>query len=217
MEVDGTRVLIDTPPELRMQLVSRGVETLDAVLFTHDHADHVAGIDDLRAVSVRRGPLSVYGPEETMDRLRARFGYIFDPAIEAPPGTSKPELTVHSLVAGQTATVAGVTVLPLELDHGGMRVFGYRFGPIAYCTDVKRVPAQTADALRGVDVLILNALFDRPHPTHLSLDEAVAVARRVGARRTWLTHLTHRFSHADLESRLPADVRPAYDGLTVDF
>jgi phosphoribosyl 1,2-cyclic phosphate phosphodiesterase len=217
LEIGGTRLLVDAPPELRLALVAAQVERVDAVLFTHDHADHVAGLDDLRAFSVRQGSVPVYGPPETLATLRARFGYIFDPGVRAPEGTSKPELRPAPLTAGVQADVAGVGVLPLELDHGGSRVFGYRIGAVAYCTDVKRVPPHAEAALRGVEVLVLNALFDRPHPTHLSLDEAVEVARVVGARRTWLTHLTHRYSHAELESRLPPDVRPAYDGLTITF
>jgi len=219
VEVGGSRVLIDTPPELRLQLVREGVGSVDAVLYTHEHADHIHGIDDLRAISVRleQGKLPVYGPAETMARLEARFDYIFDDGVAPPPGTSKPQLVATVLEPYEEYEVAGIAVLPLECDHGGTRVFGYRFGPVAYLTDVKRVPQATLDRLDGVEALVVNALFDRPHPTHLSIDEAAELAAAVGARRTYLTHLTHRFSHAQLESRLPDGVSPAYDGLEIAF
>ncbi len=218
IEIDGqARLLIDTPPEVRLQLVGAGVDTVDAVLYTHEHADHVSGIDDLRAISVRRGSLPVYGPPETIVQLRRRFSYIFDAAIDPPPGTAKPELAPVALEPYEAFAVAGTPVLPLAADHGGSMVYGYRVGPVAYLTDVKSAPEETVEALRGVDVLVLNALFEQPHPTHLSISEAVALAERVGAPHTFLTHLTHRFTHTELETRLPHGVVPAHDGLVVSF
>jgi phosphoribosyl 1,2-cyclic phosphate phosphodiesterase len=212
------RLLIDTPPELRLQLVAAGVDRVDAVLFTHAHADHVHGIDDLRAISVRHGAgLPAYGPPATMAELVAKFPYIFDPAIVARAGTSKPELAAHTLEAGRSATVAGVPILPLALPHGDHSVvFGYRVGPVAYLTDVKAVPDDVATQLGGLEVLVLNALLPQPHPLHLSVPEAVATAQRIGARRTWLTHLTHDAPHADLAARLPSGIAPAYDGLVIE-
>jgi phosphoribosyl 1,2-cyclic phosphate phosphodiesterase len=177
----------------------------------------VHGIDDLRAISARRGPLAVYGSAETLARLRARFAYIFDPAIRPQPGTSKPELVATPLVAGEPVAIAGLAVLPLVVPHGDVDVYGYRVGPVAYVTDAQRVPPDVVARLRGVRVLVLNALFDRPHPTHLSIPEAVDVARAVGAERTLLTHLTHRHGYAALAARLPPGIEPAYDGLTVAF
>ncbi len=217
IEHGGARVLIDTPPELRLQLVGAAVDAVDAVFFTHEHADHVGGIDDLRAMSVRRGPLSVYGPPEALTELARRFSYIFDPAVEAPPGTNKPELRPMALAPLETVQVGGVPVLAIELDHGGSLVYGYRVGPVAYLTDVKTVSEAAFAALDGVEVLVINALFERPHPTHLSFDEAIAVARRIGARQTYVTHLTHRYAHAWLETRLPDGIAPAFDGLVIPF
>ena len=213
----GQRLIIDTPPELRLQLVAADLGSVDAVLFTHDHADHIHGIDDLRAFTARHGSLPVYGPAEVLDRLRQRFGYIFDDGTPRQPETPRPDLTPRPLAAGVEVSVAGLPVLPLEFEHGLMRVYGYRIGDLAYVTDVKSVPAAVVERLRGVKVLVLNALFDRPHPTHLSIPEAVAVAQAVGAERTLLTHLTHRYAHADLAARLPAGVEPAYDGLVVSL
>lgn len=217
IETHGVRVLVDTPPELRLQLVGAGIDAVDAVLYTHEHADHVGGIDDLRAMSARRGPLAVYGPPETLAELARRFSYIFDPTVEAPPGTNKPELRPTAVAPLETVWVEAASVLAIELDHGGTRVYGYRVGCVAYLTDVKTVSEAAFAALEGVEVLVINALFERPHPTHLSFDEAVAVARRVGARQTFVTHLTHRYAHSWLESRLPEGITPAYDGLVIPF
>ena len=187
IETQGKRLLIDTPPELRLQLVAAGVDHIDAVLFTHAHADHVHGIDDLRALSVRQGAmLPAYGSRDTMAELVAKFPYIFDPSIVVPVGTSKPELEAHVLESGKTTSIAGVPVLVLSLPHGDHAVFGYRFGAVAYLTDVKTIPDDVVTALAGLDVLVLNALLSRPHPLHLSVPEAVAAAQRVGARRTAL-------------------------------
>ena len=212
----GRQLLIDTPPELRLQLVAAGVAAVDGVLFTHAHADHLHGIDDLRAVSVRqRGPLPVYGSSETLAEIGRRFGYIFD-ATPAQPGTSKPELIAHALIAGCAAEIAGMAVLPLALPHGDRTVFGYRIGAVAYLTDAKTIPEPVRRQLRGLDVLVLNALLPRPHPLHLSIPEAVDAAAGIGARRTFLTHLTHDAPHAELAARLPAGIAPAYDGLVIE-
>ncbi len=217
METDGgTRILIDTPPELRLQLISAGVDRVDAVLFTHDHADHVHGIDDIRALSVHGDlPIDMYGPPDTMARLAQRFAYIFDDSIRPLPGTSKPEGRAHPLRAGESIRIGDVDVLPVEVPHGPVNVYGYRIGRLGYVTDAKELPEQALKMFRGVTVLVINALFRTPHPTHLSVSEAVAAAQRVGARATYLTHLTHRTAHADLERELPAGIAPAYDGLVV--
>jgi phosphoribosyl 1,2-cyclic phosphate phosphodiesterase len=215
IETQGKRLLIDSPPELRLQLVAAGIAHVDAVLYTHAHADHVHGIDDLRAISVKQ-TLPAFGSAATLAELAAKFPYIFDPAIVARPGTSKPELVAHPLAPGPSALVAGVAVLPLLLPHGGEAVLGYRVGPVAYLTDAKEVPDDVVAQLGGLEVLVLNALLPRPHPLHLSIPEAVAVARRVGARRTLLTHLTHDAPHAELAAQLPDGIAPAHDGLVIE-
>jgi phosphoribosyl 1,2-cyclic phosphate phosphodiesterase len=217
LDIDGTRILIDTPPELRLQLLAQAITKVDAVIYTHEHADHINGIDDLRIFSVRRPqPLPIYGPVETLERIRTSFSYIFDDSVLPYEGTSKPRLSLHPTEPGGLISVAGVDVLPLAFHHGHLRVFGYRFGNLAYITDVKEIPAESYEQLRGLDVLVLNALWWRPHPTHLSISEAVETARLLGAKRTYLTHLTHETGHADLAAKLPAGVLPAYDGLTVE-
>lgn len=212
----GARLLIDTPPELRLQLIANSIDRVDAVLYTHDHADHAHGLDDIRAISnLRDAPLEMYGPGDSLDRLAKRFPYIFDDRIRPLPGTSKPEARAIALRDREPATIAGVEVLPIAVPHGPVTVFGYRIGALAYVTDAKTIPDDVMEAIRGARVLVINALFRTGHPTHLSIPEAVDVARRAGAERTYLTHLTHDNFHADLEAELPRGMMPAFDGLTV--
>ncbi|HEX9606430.1 MAG TPA: MBL fold metallo-hydrolase, partial [Gemmatimonadaceae bacterium] len=173
-------------------------------------------IDDIRALSDRSdGPIEMYGPPDSMARLAKRFAYIFDDSIQALPGTSKPEGRSHPVLPGQTFRIGDVDVTPVSIPHGPISVYGYRIGNLGYITDAKELPEDAMRAFRGVDVLVLNALFRKPHPTHLSVSEAVSAAQKIGARETWLTHLTHRTGHAELEAELPRGIAPAFDGLTV--
>lgn len=214
----GTRLLVDTPPELRLQLVATGIGTVDAVLFTHEHADHIHGIDDLRAFSIRRrAPLPFYAEAATFDTLRARFPYIFDATFRPLPGTTRPEGALHPIIPGTPFDVQGTSVLPIAVPHGRASVVGYRVGDLAYITDAKTLPEAALAALHGVRVLVLNALLRTPHPTHLSIAEAVTMAQRVGAARTFFTHLTHENFHADLAAELPPGIQPAFDGLVVEL
>jgi phosphoribosyl 1,2-cyclic phosphate phosphodiesterase len=212
----GVRLLIDTPPELRMQLIAAGVDRVDAVLFTHDHADHTHGIDDIRSLSnLRDAPLDMYGPADSLARLAKRFPYIFDNSIRALPGTSKPEGNSIPLKDGDRVTIGDAEVQAIAVPHGPFSVFAYRIGPLGYVTDAKTIPAEAMQALGGVRVLVVNALFRTQHPTHLSIPEAVNAAEAIAAERTYLTHLSHDNFHADLEAELPRGIMPAFDGLTV--
>jgi phosphoribosyl 1,2-cyclic phosphate phosphodiesterase len=214
---DGRRVLIDTPPDLREQLLAARVSRVDAVWFTHDHADHTHGIDDLRVFSVRmRQRVPAFADPVTAASLRRKFSYIFDPHYQPPDGTTKPEIAMCEFEPGRSIPVAGFSMQPLELPHGDMRVFGFRTGALGYVTDAKTIPAAARAVLAGVRVLVLNALwFGDPHPTHFNVEEAVAMAHAVGAERTFLTHLTHRVRHEALAAALPPEVQPAYDGLEI--
>jgi phosphoribosyl 1,2-cyclic phosphate phosphodiesterase len=214
----GTRILIDTPPELRLQLIAAGVGHVDAVLFTHDHADHTHGLDDIRALSVRNAsPLPMYGSRATLDSLARKFPYIFDDNMRPMPGTTKPEGQPRVLAEGESIMIGDAPVTPVSVPHGHASVFAYRIGPLAYVTDAKRIPPAALDALRGAKVLVINALFRTAHPTHLSLPEALHTAAEIGAERTYLTHLTHDNFHAELEAEMPDGVLPAYDGLVVEI
>lgn len=218
LEDGGRRLLVDTPPELRLQLVDAGVSRIDAVWYTHCHADHVHGVDDLRVFSVRqKRPIRVYGSEECVETLESRFAYVFDASIRPIGGTTKPEAELSAFRAYQEVEVAGFRLLPLPVPHGLVEAFGFRVGALGYITDAKRLPPRTREALSGVRVLVLNALwYGNPHPAHFTVDEAVEVAREIGAERTFLTHLTHRVRHAELEERLPPGVFAAHDGLEVE-
>ena len=216
LEVDGGRLLVDTPPELRLQLLGASVTSIDAVWFTHMHADHVHGIDDVRAFTVRRGDMPAYIAEEYEGAIRRNFAYIFDDSILPPEGSSKPRIRLATFRAGQAFPLLGEDFTPVVVPHGDCAVYGFRVGELGYVTDAKTLPDEALEVLRGVEVLVLNALwFGRTHASHFNIEEAVDAARLVGARRTYLTHLTHRVSHAELVDRLPEGVFAAHDGLTI--
>ncbi|HEU0301734.1 MAG TPA: MBL fold metallo-hydrolase, partial [Longimicrobium sp.] len=173
------RMLVDTPPELRLQLVEAGVAMVDAIWFTHCHADHIHGMDDVRVFSERRRePIPVYAAADCAATLRERFAYVFDSGIRTPDGTSKPEAELTVVRAYEPVDVAGFRVTPVPVPHGPLHVYGFRVGALGYVTDGKMLPERTVQALRGVRVLVLNALwFGHPHPTHFSVEEAVEAAR----------------------------------------
>jgi phosphoribosyl 1,2-cyclic phosphate phosphodiesterase len=217
---DGVRrLLIDTPPELRLQLLAAQVGRVDAVWFTHGHADHVHGIDDLRGFSARaRQPIVAWADPVTAAYLRHTFAYIFDAAYQPPVGTTKPEIALHEFQPDDVVEVAGFRLAPVPVLHGDMAPWGFRTGSLGYITDAKTVPAQSVELLRGVNVLVVNALwFGNPHPTHLVVEEAIALAREIGAERTYLTHLTHRTRQSEFDARLPDGVFAAWDNLEIDI
>jgi phosphoribosyl 1,2-cyclic phosphate phosphodiesterase len=217
LEMDGGTLLVDAPPELRLQLLAADATHVDAVWFTHLHADHIHGIDDLRVFTVRRGDLPAYVAAEYQDRMAEYFRYIFDDTVQPLPGSSKPRIRLHPISAGTPVDILGERFRPFQVPHGHVQVYGFRVGGLGYVTDGKCLPAEALEALEGVDTLVLNALwFGKTHPSHFNVEEAVDAARTVGARRTLLTHLTHRVTHRELLDRLPAGVEPAYDGLTIE-
>lgn len=212
MEWDGASVLIDTSTDLRQQGLRTGLRRLDAVLYTHAHVDHILGLDEIRQFNWRqRGPVPVFGSAQTLSALRRTFWYVFED-VEA--GGGKPRVTAH--VVDAPFPLLGKTVVPVPLLHGSLPILGYRIGRFAYLTDASRIPDPSRALLDGLDVLVLNALRPRPHPTHFSLEEAVAEASRIGARRTWFTHMGHEMAHRSVTASLPDGIALAWDGLVVD-
>jgi phosphoribosyl 1,2-cyclic phosphate phosphodiesterase len=214
-----TRILVDTSPDLREQLLDAKVDWLDAVLYTHPHADHLHGIDDLRALTMhRRRRIDVYMDEPTSQLVNQRFGYCF----ASPAGSEYPPiLTEHRLVPNQTVTIVGeggpITALPLIQHHGDTRSLGFRFGNLAYSCDLNGMPPETAAALARLDIWIIDALRDTPHPTHLCLAESLAWIERMRPARAILTNLHSDLDYDDLRRRLPPRIEPAYDGIGADF
>lgn len=213
LELDGGTVVVDTSPDFREQSLRFGIERVDAVLYTHPHADHVFGLDDLRPFNFRqKATIPCYGSAATLERLRQIFAYVFEPGEE---GGGKPRIDLVEVDA--PFELLGETVVPVPVAHGSMPVLGFRIGPFAVVTDVHFIPEESFARLKGVEVLVLSALRYRPHPTHFNIDQAIAAAARVGARRTLFTHVAHDVEHAALERALPAGVEIGHDGLVVEI
>ncbi|MGU3537813.1 MBL fold metallo-hydrolase [Methylobacterium sp. A54F] len=214
---EATRIVIDTSPDLREQLIDAEVSRLDAVLFTHSHADHTHGIDDVRPLVIHmRRRLPVYADARTRDLLEARFGYCF----VTPPGSDYPPiLEMNDLVAGEGVLIGGpggpLPALPFAMEHGNEPALGFRIGAAAYAPDVSRMPDAAKAALRGLDLLIIDALRETPHPTHYSVTEALALIEEVGPRRAILTNLHTDLDYASLAAKLPRGTVPAHDGMSV--
>jgi phosphoribosyl 1,2-cyclic phosphate phosphodiesterase len=214
-----TRILVDTSPDLREQLLDADVDWLDGVLYTHEHADHTHGIDDLRGLFLKhRRRLDAYLDEPTYKIVFFRFGYCF----VTPPGSSYPPiLNEHRIQAGQPLTIDGaggaITALPFLQDHGDIVSLGFRFGNVAYSSDLRDLPPASVTALAGLDLWIVDALRDHPHPSHFTVAEALDWIARIAPRRAILTNLHTDLDYDELRSRLPAHVEPAYDGLRVEI
>lgn len=207
----GLGFLIDTAPELRLQCVANGIDHLDAVLFTHHHADHVVGLDDLRRYNwLTRQVVPCYGTARTLDRIRRMFAYAFEPAPDSPH--SRPNLELVT-IDESSFDIRGERILPIPLMHGPtLPVLGFRFGRFAYCTDCSFIPESSMERLRDLDVLVLDALRRTPHPTHFNLEQAVAAATRIAAGQTYFTHIAHELMHETTNEELPEGMALAYDG-----
>jgi phosphoribosyl 1,2-cyclic phosphate phosphodiesterase len=214
IEADGRYFLIDTTPDLRTQLLRDPIPRLDFLLFTHSHSDHLMGLDDIRPFNFRqREPIHAYANAPTAKAIRRAFSYIWN---DTQIGGGKPQLDLHEIDG--PFRHAGIEITPLPVCHGDWTILGYRIGPFAYITDTNGIPDTTVELLRGVDTLALDGLRPSPpHPTHFTIGEAVEAAGRIGARITYLIHLTHDIDHVAVEATLPADVRLAYDGLRLEF
>ncbi|MBY0531127.1 MAG: MBL fold metallo-hydrolase [Xanthobacteraceae bacterium] len=214
-----TTVLIDTSPDLREQLLDADVATIDAVLYSHDHADHTHGIDDLRPLAlVQRKRIDVYADEQTSKLLHERFGYCF----ETPAGSEYPPiLQEHRMREDREVTVSGkggeITALPFSMQHGSTQALGFRIGKAAYSCDVSDLPAASLKALEGLDLWIVDALRYRPHPSHFSVDETLGWIARMKPKRAVLTNLHTDLDYEELKAKLPPNVEPAYDGIEISI
>jgi phosphoribosyl 1,2-cyclic phosphate phosphodiesterase len=208
-------LLIDTSPDLREQLLREKIGVAHSVLFTHEHADHIFGLDDLRIMQFYLGgPVPLYCEPNVEARIRKSFDYAFDDAAKTHPGAA-PQL-VFRRIGLEPFDVLGARVVPLRMQHGKrFEVLGFRFGDIAYCTDASSIPPESMERLTGLDVLILDALRPRGHATHFSLEQAVEVARQLEPRQTYFTHMSHELEHAATNASLPSGMALAYDGLRI--
>jgi phosphoribosyl 1,2-cyclic phosphate phosphodiesterase len=213
----GGNLLIDASPDLRQQLLRERIGIVHAVAFTHEHADHIFGLDDLRLFQFYLGhAVPLYCEAHVEERLRKSFDYAFNDEPQTHLG-SVPALTFHTIDRDPFA-VLGAEMTPIPLDHGPrFSVLGFRIGNVAYCTDVKSIPRTSWPLLEGLDTLVLSALRPDPHPTHMNLDEAIAAAKKIGARQTYFTHCSCRIDHPMVDAQLPPDIRLGYDGLAIEL
>ncbi len=207
------KFLIDTSPDFRQQMLVNNLNDVDAVLFTHHHIDHIMGLDDIRQINqLHRKQVDIYGNKETMTQIKVTFRYVFNPGTYR--GGGIPKLKTH-VISLRKFKIGGVSILPVQYYHGGMKVFGFRIGDFAYLTDCSEIPEPEYKKLKNLKVLIVDALRYKPHPTHFSIDEAVSAAKRIKPEKTFFIHMTHDLLHDETNSRLPKNIRLAHDGLTL--
>ncbi|MBX7139005.1 MAG: MBL fold metallo-hydrolase [Oligoflexia bacterium] len=211
----GDNILIDASTDLRQQALRWNVRRINAMLLTHAHADHILGMDDLRCFNFTlRAPIPCYGLADSLQDVRRVFSYVFDPDPNY-EGGMLPQITLNPIEAYRPITILGTEILPFELRHGRMTVLGFRCGNIAYATDCKTIPERSITALKGVRFLVLDGLRYEQHRTHLTIDEAIEIAGKIGAEKTYLTHMTHSVDYSETMAKLPPHVELAYDGLEI--
>ncbi|MBO7132938.1 MAG: MBL fold metallo-hydrolase [Bacteroidales bacterium] len=207
---NGVDLLIDCGPDFRYQMIREGANNVDAILFTHGHVDHTGGLDDIRPLNyLTKKPMEIYAEQRVIDALHKQFFYIFDNSTY--PGV--PKVNIHPVDSERNFVIGNINITPIRAYHGQLPILGFRIDRFVYMTDVKYVPDEEMYKLQDVDTLVINALQYDVHPMHFTLDEAVAFAKRVGARKTYFTHIGHRISHAEAMAKLPKNMELAYDGL----
>ena len=213
LKINGINIIIDTGIDFRQQALRENISTVDAVLFTHHHVDHIFGLDELRAINfLQKKPVAIYSSDHTYQHLKRVYKYVFDNSCYP---SDTPEID-HQLIDEDPFQVFNIEIIPVPLFHGELPVFGFRIGNFSYCTDVSRIPPESYELLQGSDVVVLGALRDRPHPTHFTIEQAVVEAQKIGAKKTYLVHLSHEVGHQELFARLPENVQPAFDGLRIN-
>lgn len=217
LELTEKTILIDTSTDLRIQALSSKLSRVNAVLFTHHHADHIHGIDDLRSYNRIQNEETIpcYGNKETIDRVKRSFEYIFDTSGSKFEGGWKPNLSIN--VIDGPFTLFGKEIIPIKIEHGPRTILGFRVDNFAYLTDCSAIPKESKKLLKGTEVLIIGALRQRPHPSHFSIDQAIEASREIGASRTILTHLGHAVDYELISPMLPAGVELAMDSMVIEF
>jgi phosphoribosyl 1,2-cyclic phosphate phosphodiesterase len=211
IEVNNVGIAIDIGPDFRQQMLVNGFSNVNAILLTHEHNDHISGIDDVRPINfLYRREIPIYGGARALLEIKRRFFYAFDPDYPYP---GKPRVSAN-IISDQPFTINDVEIIPVPIDHGDLSIYGFRIGNVAYVTDAKRIPEEGKSLLKGLDVLILNALRFEPHETHLSIPEAIAMVEELKPARSYFTHVSHDAgNHADIDAILPPQIRVGYDGL----
>ena len=211
---DGTTLLVDAGPDLRAQALTHRIRSVDAVVFTHGHADHILGLDDIRRYNaLMKRPMPLYGDRLTLDEITRVFGYAFDP--QTPKGGGIPQLDL--IEVGGPFGVGSLQVIPVPVWHGQRLILGLRVGRFAYLTDCSAIPDESWALLEGVEIAVIDALRHTPHPTHFTLEEAIAASRRIAPKQTYFTHMCHDLPHAATNAQLPPDMALAYDGLQLSI
>jgi len=214
VQYGGHTVLIDATPDFRQQALRAGIEQVDAILITHAHADHILGLDDVRPLNYRMGrSIPVYGSEESIATLRRTFAYIFENTVSE---SSRPKIETRIFAERVPIPLFGVDFVPVRIWHGRTAVYGFRFGSAAYLTDHSEIPPESREQLRDLDVLFLDALRHKPHPTHSTVERSLATVAELHPRRAFFTHICHDLPHAETDAALPGNVRLAWDGLVID-
>ena len=211
----NTNIIIDCGPDFRQQLLRNPVDRLDAILITHEHADHTMGLDEIRPFFFRQGDMQFYATAKVFKALSQRFDYIFDKDYHYP---GVPEITKNFIDKNVSFKVNELSFLPIEVDHAGMQVLGFKVDRLAYITDIKHIEEDQIDLLNNLEVLVINALRNEPHHSHLSLNEAIELGKRIGAKKTYFTHISHTMGfHKEVSKNLPSGFFLAYDNLTIDI